>query len=421
MICIPALGFAAGTDVKTGGYVPHFDLKIHEPKLRVVEMMHNGKMKVKAPVADSREDAPKASPFSFDNGIRRLPVGLAAAQQYKERLDSIVGWMGNGQYKYTRQYFTYDADGNPVKRTNSYWNEGTQQWDDEEFTEYVCDEDGYVLSMMAYSKVSGQRYDYEYNDKKWGISQTYYIYDGSVWTPVQRGEYKYDDRANITEEVISAWDAASESWTPVIKSIAEYDEYNRMVMLEPYEWNGSEWYGSGEKKRYVWTEDGTNQTLVASSLWMADTKSWFEYCRYEKDFNEHGSLTREEKKFYNKGKGDWSGAYAWDGAVCTNYKVDLQYDEKNREIYECAYSGYTADGYTKTADITFTWTGNEDGSSSVLIVSKLGYDTGDVYVNDETTEEYDAAGNKLREYIKHVNDAVNRDLQEYQEYVWTYD
>ena len=126
----------------------------------------------------------------------------------------------------------------------------------------MCDEDGYVLSMMAYSKVSGQRYDYEYNDKKWGISQTYYTYDGSVWTPVQRGEYKYDDRANITEEVISAWDAASESWTPVIKSIAEYDEYNRMVMLEPYEWNGSEWYGSGEKKRYVWTEDGTNQTLV---------------------------------------------------------------------------------------------------------------------------------------------------------------
>lgn len=57
----------------------------------------------------------------------------------------------------------------------------------------------------------------------------------------------------------------------------------------------------------------------------------------------------------------------------------------------------------------------------MLIVSKLGYDTGDVYVNDETTEEYDAAGNKLREYIKHVNDAVNRDLQEYQEYVWTYD
>lgn len=186
MICIPALGFAAGTDVKTGGYVPHFDLKIHEPKLEVVEMMHNGKMKAKAPVADSREDAPKASPFSFDNGIRRLPVGLAAAQQYKERLDSIVGWYGNGQYKYTRQYFTYDADGNPVKRTNSYWNEGTQQWDDEEFTEYVCDEDGYVLSMMAYSKVSGQRYDYEYNDKKWGISQTYYTYDGSVWTPVQR-------------------------------------------------------------------------------------------------------------------------------------------------------------------------------------------------------------------------------------------
>ena len=43
MICIPALGFAAGTDVKTGGYVPHFDLKIHEPKLEVVEMMHNGR------------------------------------------------------------------------------------------------------------------------------------------------------------------------------------------------------------------------------------------------------------------------------------------------------------------------------------------------------------------------------------------
>lgn len=36
MICIPALGFAAGTDVKTGGYVLHFDLKIHEPKLEVL-------------------------------------------------------------------------------------------------------------------------------------------------------------------------------------------------------------------------------------------------------------------------------------------------------------------------------------------------------------------------------------------------
>ena len=35
----------------------------------------------------------------------------------------------------------------------------------------------------------------------------------------------------------------------------------------------------------------------------------------------------------------------------------------------------------------------------MLIVSKLGYDTGDVYVNGETTEEDDAAGNKLREAI----------------------
>ena len=51
-----------------------------------------------------------------------------------------------------------------------------------------------------------ENFEYIYNDKKWGIEQVIYSLDDvGNWVKVQKSEYKYDDRANIIDEMVYLW------------------------------------------------------------------------------------------------------------------------------------------------------------------------------------------------------------------------
>ena len=394
-------------------------IKLHEPELNTVERWAYGKQAVVAPVTPEIRKS-DAGLLSADRLLSPDEYRRVAEASKTQRLDSIIGYLNNGNDKYTRQLFTYDGDFNPVMRTNSYWNASTQAWDDAEFYEYKVDDDGYVLEQSAWSAVSGQRYRYEYDEKKRGIVMELWEFDGTTWSPIQRGDYKYDDRDNMTEEVISAWNASSESWVKAVRHFAEYDEHNRQINYEPYEWNGNYWYGVGEKKTYEWTEDGTNYTCIDSWIWEPAAKQWFNYCRYEKDFDENGNLTRNEKMFYNKDLGNWAGAYVYDGYEYHNTKSTLEYDELGRLVYEVAYEKPTVDDYIMSSDITYTWTDLDDGGTQCVAVSKLGYTAGEPYVNDETTEQFDANGNRTLQFARHINIST-MELVDYQKITNEYD
>ena len=338
----------------------------------------------------------------------------ALAQLAKtERLDSILGYIGNGTQKYTLQHFIFDDKGQPLKRLNSYWNAATNTWDEPAETyEYVLDDDGYVLEQIHYTPTEGQKYVYEYNDKKWGTSMTSWTFDGREWSPVQRGDYVYDDNANITEETISAWDKAAGQWVKAVKNVATYYADNTRKSLEPYVWDEATqaWVGNGEKKEYVWDETTGAQKRVDSYIWQAG-EGWVHYCRFEQDFNDAGLLTRSEKTFLNRELGQWVGCAEWDGSTYYNTKSLLEYDDQNRQKYECAFDHKTTDGYRKASEIYYEWADNEDGSSACTATSWLLPDGGEAYVNDKTETRYNAAGNETYMYSQHLRNNVLADYQ----------
>lgn len=399
------------------------NVRLHEADIKPIELGSNHFDKKVTATKDLRTESFTHLLFS-ETFLSERELQQTLEKVRTQRFDSIVGVENSTGAKISRQYFTYDEKGNPVKLINSLWNTTTNAWEEAEVHEFVCDEDGYVTSQRAYSVSanSGQRYDYEYNDQKLGISMTLYSYADGEWIPVQRGEYEYDNRGNIIQETISAYDNnTSSSWSPVVRNKAAWDENGRQLSIEPYKWDGTGWIGNGEKKEYGWDSNG-NSTLVSSSIWEVETGTWFNYCRWETDFKNSDPLqcTRQEKKFYNKTLNNWAGVQEYNGYVYHNTKSLLEYDGQGRLIYESAYEGYTTEEYTKGADIVYDWTATPDGGAQCVMTSTLYPLDKEAYINDIVTKQYNAKGNMIYLFEQHI-DPMLTTLLNYSEEATTYD
>lgn len=402
--------------------------KLHEADIKTVEIRNtyvfNKDLKTEDLQAQSSEYAFLSKRILSEKELRQM-----VEMSWKEQLDSIIGVENSTGQKISRQYFTFDEKGNPAKRINSLWDIKTNSWKDAEISEFVCDEDGYVTSQLAYAPdgSDGQRYDYEYDDRKWGTALISFTLKKGEWIPNMRGEYVYDDRGNIIQETQFAYDATSPSspWTPVIRNKGAWDEKGRQLLFEPYEWDGSDWTGNtvSEKKEYEWDENG-NSTLVISSIWDTDTNDWFRYCRREQDFLNSDSqhLIRAEKKFFNKELNNWGGDGEINGYVYHNTKGIIEYDELGREIYNAAYTAYTNNEYTITAELFTVWTAlpeSQEASMQSVCTSTLYPQDREPYINDITTERFNSQGNKTYVFEKHIG--KTQTLENYLERNWEYD
>lgn len=403
--------------------------KIHEADVKSIEIGNNYVFAKDKKLQDL-QTKPSEYAFLSKKILSETDLRQMVEMVWKEQLDSIVCAENSTGQKISRQYFKYDEKGNPMKRINSYWNPKTNSWDDAEISEFICDEDGYVISQRAYNAegTAGQRYDYEYDDRKWGIVMISFTLKQGEWVPNMKGEYVYDDSGNIIQETQFAYDPKSSSslWIPVIRNKGAWDEYGRQLLYEPYEWDGNNWIGNAvaEKKEYEWDKNG-NSTLIISSIWDPEANDWFAYCRREQDFLNSDSqhCTRQEKKFFNKALNNWGGAGEINGYVYHNTKSIIEYDEQGREIHNASYTGHTNNEYTIGAESFTVWTASlsprTTGTQSVR-TSTLYPEGREPYVNDITTERFDAQGNKIYLFEKHI-DPTFTELQNYLEYDWVYD
>lgn len=306
-------------------------------------------------------------------------VRLLTEVLQREKLDSIVSYLNvvAAKEKFTKQDFTYYDNGLPHKMTNYYWSFAEEKWDDPaESTEFIVDDDGYVTSLIQMSGDNGARTDYVYDDKKLGIQQTVSGYSPTTdeWIPIQRGDYEYDDAGNMISEKISAWDTAAKTWMPVIKNFATWDEFGRQTGFEPYYFlSNGELEGNGEKQTYTYDKHG-NKDLIESYIWNAT--GWQMYVKYIREFNDNNLLTYAEKKFYNPDTGTWDGCYDWfeTGQLIPNTKSIIEYDDKNRDIHEVAYTAYTLENGYEVGSENFTvYTELEDGGLQSEFTSYLIY------------------------------------------------
>lgn len=424
-----ALAAVGGTASAQGGTKAPAYKNFIKPKLHVLnpdnytvkprrEQLAAERRQPTAATARTRQTDTSATGSGFLSGaqLHRVPES-----QTKQRLDSIVTTVQSTGKPYSKQQFSFDKDNLPVKRVNSLWDENTNEYVPAEVYEFTWDADGYCLSQTQKSDLYGYgiKIEYVYNDKKLGIQQIQSSMnaDGS-WTPTSKGEYKYDDNANIIEETIYNYDADNKAWTPATHNLATWNDKGWMTMYEGYYWNGTDWEGSDEKKEYTYlTKD--QMTQVKSYIWLPDERKWFWYCNYEQDFNDKLLCTRIEKQFYNREFSDWGGHAEYNGTVYDNNKSVMEYYDDGRHKYDQSFSSEEHGKYTLGADWTYDWTDLEDGGKSCYQEASV-YDTdGTKTITGIFVDGYDAAGNHNYLLEKQRNWNTGEILADY-ERDWTY-
>ena len=280
----------------------------------------------------------------------------AAATDGTLKLDSVVGYNADGS-KATLQAFTYRADGLETHRENSYYNAETGAWDLAEEYGYEWTDDGLILDEWGKYYGSGLRHTYKYNDRGWGTEMIIYTLgtDGE-WVYDSKGEYEYDDNANITAERTYVWDGSQ--WQPSTKAVSEYDSKNRQTYLEGYTWDGSQWVPN---------------------------------LMYVQEFdNPDGYITMQETCWWN-GR-NWGGV---NGSTSVSF---WEYDENNVVIdndgYLCVKDSTE---WVKSYDTAYDWTYNDDGSREgtydiVFFQYDNDYNLIGQYTEERFEEAYDAAG-----------------------------
>ena len=141
------------------------------------------------------------------NKVRPVAPILAKSGQEnsgKLRLDSIIQTDVYGTGYATRQLFEYNDAGKESKRGIYYWDSVSNSWGEPTETyDYEWNEDGLIVSQQGLSGGQGVRYEYKYNEQGLGIEQlTQQLDESGQWVNVSKGVYGYDDRGNMTDEMI---------------------------------------------------------------------------------------------------------------------------------------------------------------------------------------------------------------------------
>lgn len=350
-----------------------------------------------------------------------LKIKTQAANPDQLQLDSIIGTEPNGS-NYTRQYFIYDEEGRLIKRMNSYWNASTHSWETVEEYNYEWDKDGYVLMQSLESYGQGQRIEYVYNDRKLGIEQVISFLDGNNnWIKSEKGEYQYDDRGNMTDEMIYLW--TGNEWYNVTHSTATYDDQNRQTSILMLSWDGAGWNGE-LKEDYAW-HSADKLSYKGMYRWIPETKEWLLVDVFEQEFNQAGQLTVQKRKFWNEDRQNWTGEYnSWGTSeICITYKAKITYDERGRTTLqqhnECYNNG--AEWFTISEMITKWTDGLADGAyESEMNAYLYDYNTKKKTWNQREYGRYDAQG-RLIWFLNQMQNMAATEMNDNYEEKYEYD
>lgn len=344
------------------------------------------------------------------------------------RLDSVVSAMPGG-VNYTRQCFKYDDAGKIVRQEDSYWDSASEAWT-ARVTTYIWTwtENGYLkTSEQIDANGNGQKHEYKYNDRNLGIEDVFLrknVRNGDKeYKLYSKGEYGYDDKGNMTLEVVYKHDGSQ--WVPTQKNTAEYtydgDEITGKSTAT-YTYNGTKWVGKA-KQDLAYSKKGRT-TYFCNYSWERETPDAFEpFSRIWQVFQEANDtvLTEQSFEFYNLETDTWTGNFVdRNGAERYNIKGQKEFDGKNRETLSYASTLYGDKWFQSTTSRT-VYTDNADGSYESVenIFGRLyeGPEADPQYTLKETvTERYNPMG--LCTY--HFDD-VHFDKSKSQEFEARYD
>lgn len=272
-----------------------------------------------------------------------LPEMRAAEGQ--ECLDSIIRVSLAGNLV-SKQTFGYNKSGLPTVCNSYLPGQQPDEWNLYSTYAYEYDDlDRVILKASINNEYHDQDFRYEYfytDDTPNYTTEIFYYFNENDFVPAQMGEYGYDDRGNLTFQIFEYFDPEQQTWVKVNKKTYSWDEGGRQTSYFYYEWDEAAggWIGSvmsGDCEEYYYTPEG-NDSLIKGFVW--ENGDWFNYRQTVYTYNEQGLCIKDEDKYWNRDRQDWSGGDAWGpyGMIFNNQYADNTYNEDGQLILQEVYS-----------------------------------------------------------------------------------
>lgn len=223
---------------------------------------------------------------------------------------SIPGWRG-----YSKDEYRFDEYDNTIYQASYYWDYSQNNWRGSSRYEYVYDSEGGQLGYTFYSwdssKSDWRGYSRSYSESNDTLDYYEYYqwdYDNWSWKGTRKSEV-HRDRFGNTIYYAYYYDWQDGDWVGDRKGSYLYDDYDRVVYSEQYDWDSDHknWRGS-DKKEYAYADNTSYTTSMRASYiwdeaawcWIGDYKEVFEY-----DADGKRIMTTEYE--WDKAAADWYG------------------------------------------------------------------------------------------------------------------
>jgi|GEM_PF-3276169 len=262
--------------------------------------------------------------------------------------------------KMTKQYMTYDANGNTLTVLNVV--DTGAGWENSAYYQYTYDDQSHFTSEQGQYWTGAEWansyfYLYEYNAAGKNTGRINLSGSGSDWDSVMRWEYYYDVNNNFTGQLTDVWNTDNSSWETFSQFIETLDDDGLRIAEERQEWDGTQWI-SDFKDEY--TYDGNDRLASAThSVW--NGTAWDLTTRYYYAYDADGHFTEQ---IYQ----GWDGSAWIDSTKQENVYEGGLLNEVNYSVWSAADSAFQyafqyAYAYNNYNQCTMLKSANWDGSA----------------------------------------------------------
>ena len=305
----------------------------------------------------SESKKPAATKLSLEEVRRSVNAEIAAkanqdatslrksvADDMYLRLDSMTVTDAEGKLSGVSK-FTYNDDFSDATQTiiAPNWETGELMTSEVISMEYTDKGDLSSKTTFSYGVengmiiTNGDRLQYFYDSERRLTEQILSFYS-RVFIPDSKITYVYDDRGYAVD--IFSSNFIDGVWVNAMRSVADFDDQGREILMLDYEWNGNDWVPQeGDAKREFKYDSGGRLCYTESFRWNAGKNDWDKYHIWEDIFNEDGLIMMQKESFWNEADQDWTGyvmdpGTEWEETLYTNKAVFEYNDPNNKETYQ---------------------------------------------------------------------------------------
>ncbi len=314
---------------------------------------------------------------------------------YSEKLDSIITYSSDTNLIRDKQHFIYDEKGNILEQSyysfedemllgeeknlmsyddnsniiqeiNQEWDYNTNDWKNNDKTEYEYDNMNNNTEIIEYSwfKQTSEWFEqdkreYEYDDDNNLIWMLSFDKQSDEWVPVSKKEYEYENGMLIKE---TSAELILEEWQTQIQIFYEYDMNENLVLYQLYYKFSSDLEPFIQEEYHYDNDNNLTEMIVSRATSSGD---WENDRKYEY-FYDSGNLIKSEESYYNDATEEWYPLYKeemeYDNYGYMIFMQEFQYDRDEEVWNSYEKSEYEYDEYGNMLSSIFRADDYEDGT-----------------------------------------------------------